>query len=147
MLSCFCYVRLFATLLTWTPPGSSVHGTFQARILEWLAIFFSRGSSRPRDWTHISYVSCIDRQCSSSPPGKSLSWIDFTRYWLLSCRKNHLFTSEIWSECKCSQTFGAHETFLWKDNLETAAHPVDWFVPNVQVESAKVECENPCYHF
>ena len=34
-----------------SPPGSSVHGIFQARILEWVAISFSRGSSQPRDWT------------------------------------------------------------------------------------------------
>ena len=33
--------------------GSSVHGIFQARILEWVAISFSRRSSQPRDWTHI----------------------------------------------------------------------------------------------
>ena len=32
-----------------SPPGSSVHGILQARILEWVAISFSRGSSRPRD--------------------------------------------------------------------------------------------------
>ena len=32
-----------------SPPGNSVHGTLQARILEWAAIPFSRGSSRPRD--------------------------------------------------------------------------------------------------
>ena len=31
-----------------SPPGSSVHGIFQARILEWVAIFSSRGSSQPR---------------------------------------------------------------------------------------------------
>jgi len=37
-----------------SPPGSSVHGIFQARVLEWIAISFSRGSSRPRDWTRIS---------------------------------------------------------------------------------------------
>ena len=36
------------------PLGSSVHGTLQARILEWVAIHFSRGSSQPRDWTHIA---------------------------------------------------------------------------------------------
>ena len=35
-------------------PGSSVHGILQARILEWVAIPFSRGSSWPRDWTCIS---------------------------------------------------------------------------------------------
>ena len=34
-----------------SPPGSSVHWIFQARILEWVAISFSRGSSQPRDWT------------------------------------------------------------------------------------------------
>ena len=37
-------------------------GFFQARILEWVAVFFSRGSSQPRDQTHISCVSCIGRQ-------------------------------------------------------------------------------------
>ena len=42
-----------------SPPGSSVHGTSQARILEWLAISFFRGSSQPRDRTWISCVSCI----------------------------------------------------------------------------------------
>ena len=40
------------------PPGSSVHGILQARILEWLAISFSRVSSQPRYWTCIS---CIDK--------------------------------------------------------------------------------------
>ena len=35
-------------------PGSSIHGIFQARILEWVAISFSRRSSRPRDSTRIS---------------------------------------------------------------------------------------------
>ena len=38
-------------------PGSSVHGITQARILEWVAISFSRGSSWPRDQTHISCTS------------------------------------------------------------------------------------------
>ena len=39
-----------------SPPGSSVQGIFQARILKWVAISFSKGSSQPRDWTHISFV-------------------------------------------------------------------------------------------
>ena len=43
-----------------SPPGSSVHGILQARILEWDAISFSRGSSRPRDRTQ---VSCIAGRC------------------------------------------------------------------------------------
>ena len=40
-----------------SPPGSSVHGILQARILEWVAISFSRGSSRPRDWTQVSCIA------------------------------------------------------------------------------------------
>ena len=42
-------------------PGFSVHGISQTRILEWVVISYSRGSSPPRDQTHISYISCIDR--------------------------------------------------------------------------------------
>ena len=45
-----------------SPPSSSVHGMFQARILEWVATFYSRGSSQPRDWTCVSWVSYIGRQ-------------------------------------------------------------------------------------
>ena len=40
-----------------SPPGSSVHGILQGRILEWVAIPFSRGSSQPRDWTHVSWIT------------------------------------------------------------------------------------------
>ena len=44
-----------------SPLGSTVHGIFQARILEWIATSCSRGSSWPRDWTCVSCVSCISR--------------------------------------------------------------------------------------
>ena len=37
--------------------GSSVYGIFQARVLEWIAISFSRGSSRPRKWTPVSHIT------------------------------------------------------------------------------------------
>ena len=42
-------------------PGPSVHGILQARILEWVAIPSSKGSSQPRDRTRVCYVSCIGR--------------------------------------------------------------------------------------
>ena len=42
-----------------SPPGSSVHGILQARILEWLAMPSSRGFSSPRDWTRVSWGSCL----------------------------------------------------------------------------------------
>ena len=43
--------------MSYSLPGSSVHGIFQARILEWVAISFSRGSCRPRDPTQISHIA------------------------------------------------------------------------------------------
>ena len=56
----------------WTIACSSAHGIFQARILEWVVIFFSRGSSWPRDWT---CVSCITgRFFTAEPPGKPTMW-------------------------------------------------------------------------
>ena len=45
--------------MDYSPPGSSVHGMSQARILEWVAASFSRGSSPPRGWTCASCLSCI----------------------------------------------------------------------------------------
>ena len=46
----------------YSPPGSSVHRIFHARILEWVAISFSRELSWSRNRTHVSCVTCIDRQ-------------------------------------------------------------------------------------
>ena len=61
------HVWLFCDPMEYSPPGSSVHGISQARILEWLAISSSRGSSRPRDQT---WVSCTaGRFFTSAPPG------------------------------------------------------------------------------
>ena len=64
--TCVCSVtQLCLTLcdpVDCSPPGSSVHGILQARILEWVAMPSSRGSSKPRDQTQISYVSCIGGQ-------------------------------------------------------------------------------------
>ena len=42
-------------------PGSCVHGIFQARTLEWFAISYSKESSWPRHWTHISWVFCVGK--------------------------------------------------------------------------------------
>ena len=65
------------------PPGSSVHRIFQARILEWVAVFFSSGSSQPRDGTHIF---CIGRwipdhweECGK--PKRTQSTIYFSAVW------------------------------------------------------------------
>ena len=43
--------------MDWSPPGSSVHGILQAKILEWVAFPFSRGSSQPGDGTRVSCIA------------------------------------------------------------------------------------------
>ena len=67
----FCFVVIFyllncvwpsVTPMDCSPPGPSAHGVFQARILEWGAISYSRGSSQLRDQTHLSCVSWIGGQ-------------------------------------------------------------------------------------
>ena len=56
-----------------SPSGFSVHGILQTRILEWVAMFSSRGSSQPRIEIHVSCVSCIaGRFLTTKPPGKSM---------------------------------------------------------------------------
>ena len=53
-----------------SPPGSSVHGISQARILEWVAISYSRGSFQPRDRTLLSCIT--GRFFTAKPPGKPI---------------------------------------------------------------------------
>ena len=59
-------------------PGSSVHGILQERILEWVAMSSSRGSSQPRDQTQVSLIVGQD-SLPSHPPGspRTLEWIAY----------------------------------------------------------------------
>ena len=59
MCVCAKSLQLCLTLCNCTPPGYFVHGILHTRILEWVAVFSSRGSSQPRDRSSVSYVYCI----------------------------------------------------------------------------------------
>ena len=64
-----------------SPPGSSVCEISQARILEWVDVSYRRGSSRPRDGTHVSCISV--RFCTTEPPEKPLYLTSFNiKPWL-----------------------------------------------------------------
>ena len=62
LLDLLSHVRLFSTSWTVACQAPLSMGTLQARILEWIAVPSSRGSSPASDGTCISYVSCIGRQ-------------------------------------------------------------------------------------
>ena len=70
----YTHVRCAQSCLTlcdpmdYSQPDSSVHGIFQARILEWVAISYSKGFSRPRDRTQVSWVSPIARWFFTAAP-------------------------------------------------------------------------------
>ena len=72
-LSLYLYIIAQSCLTLCNPmdcslTSSSVHGIFQARILEWVAIYFSKGSSQPRDRTQVSHME--EDSLLSEPPGK-----------------------------------------------------------------------------
>ena len=54
---CMCSDSMLCNPMDCSLPGSSVHGISQARILEWVAMSFSGGSSQLRDWIPVSYIS------------------------------------------------------------------------------------------
>ena len=67
--------------MDWSLPGSSVHGIFQARVLEWVAISFSRGSSQPKDRTRVSCIA--GRHYPLRHQGKPCKWYGSSQW----CRK------------------------------------------------------------
>ena len=98
-----------------SPPGSSVNGILQARILEWISTPFSRGSSGPKDWTQVSvagrfftlwvtreaHVNCQKTFCENSKagsvicdiwkkreePSRLISWLSKSTSWSLCILK------------------------------------------------------------
>ena len=76
--------------------GSSVHRIFQARILEWVAIFSSRGSAGLRDWTLISCISCIAGGLfTAQPPRKPYIYFKIPYIIMLSYYNyKYTYTSE-----------------------------------------------------
>ena len=81
---CVCFQLLSHVLLSATPLAIAWQTLLskeflQARMLEWVAISYSRGSAWPRDWTHISCVSCMGRQIlyqlhNLGSPNMCLQW-------------------------------------------------------------------------
>ena len=92
-----------------SPPGSSVQGILQARILEWVAISFSRGSSQPRDWTQVSCIA--GRLYRLRQPGvigllisKNCFWYNFYQRVVISYKfsEGQVFCLPISMICVCA---------------------------------------------
>ena len=97
--------------------GSSVHGIFQARILEWVAISFSRRSSQLRDWTRVSCI--VGRHCTV---WATIKWGGFFQFVVIniSVRRSH-----------------------WKWGLKTKEKPAVWWSREWTLWSRKQSCKDP----
>ena len=95
-----------ATPWTISSLGSSVHGILQARMLEWVALSFSRGSSQPRDQTWVSYISCVGGGFFTDWAIRihSEEWLDpMTDVCLIFKETSNLFSK--WCVCVCMCVF------------------------------------------
>ena len=109
-----------------SPPGSSVHGILQSRILEWVAMPSSRGSSQPRDWTQ---VSCIAGKFFTTEPAREAppSSLLLTKYqmillWLLSSslemdKIDKIFLVFVIQELSLVQPFVTPQTVAFQSSL------------------------------
>jgi len=83
-----------------SPPGSSGYGIFQARILELVAISFSRGSSQPRDHTHVSGVSWIAGTFfTTGPPGEFHYFVYHKQLWISEAKSASSYAFQVLHLC------------------------------------------------
>ena len=115
--------------------NSSFHGISQARILEWVAMPSSRGSSRPREWTHVSCISCDTAGfLSAESPGKPCLHYTVVQY---SCLENPMDWGAWWAAVHGvagSQTWLSNFTFSFhfhalEQEMATHSSVLAWRIP------------------
>ena len=141
---CMCVLSRYSCVqlcdpMDCSPSGSSVHGILQMRILEWVVMPSSRGSSQPRDWTHVSMSPALaggffttsdtweDKSNKISFLFFSLSVISKELHLLMSIMKKsydqprqhikkqkHYFASK----CPSSQAYGIFSGHVWMWELD-----------------------------
>ena len=115
-----------------SPPGSSVHGILQARILEWAAISFYRGSSWPRDQTQVSCTA--GRYFTTEPPGKPQVFL-----LQVHCqRKGHI---KAWISEDHLEFYLPHP---WS-HLEKESHDENWGAKKIPVIQRHKKADRKCY--
>ena len=129
-----------------SPPGSSVHGISQARILEWVAILFSRGSSRPRDQTQVCciagifFIKCVH--------AKSLqSFLSLCNLWSIAYQaplSMELSRQEYWSVLPCPPPGDLPEPGTEPTFFMSSALAGGFFTTTVTWE-APLQCRPQCF--
>ena len=95
-----------------SPPGSSAHGILQERILEWVAMPFSRGSSQPRGWTWDSSIAGIFFTIWSIGKSSSSTKHWFSFFYYANClsfyNTNILLIKYLWKKFSHIEVWGSH---------------------------------------
>ena len=134
MLSAQSYLTL-CDFIDCNPPGSSVHGTFQTRILEQVAISYSRRSFWPRDWTHVFCISCIGKwilhHCAT--------WEALILFCIVTLVHGRSFSSSIWFGLWSNLQYCFSEVAVLEVNWKEVFH---LFVPEIPgiYYSTRVSC-------
>ena len=137
----FCLVFVAQSCLTLcdsmdcSPPGSSVHGILQARVLEWVAMPTSRASSQCRVQTRVSYSPCIGRSgwgevgvylYRSRHLGSPFLCPVLSKYIQFDLENFEHYFASVWDECNCAVVwafFGIAILWNWNEN---GHFPVLW---------------------
>ena len=137
-----------------SPLGFSLHGILQARILEWVAMSSSRGSSHPRDWTHVSCTSCIaGRFFTTEPPGKLLNLVWTNQIVLGELVKIQdsplqVYSNSCWS-LKKPKTKVRDDFSIWlvqtTDNKKLEPTDLDWWETGEASEEPRVQIYKTCF--
>ena len=129
-----------------SPPGSSVHGIFQARILECVAISCSRGSSRHRDWTHVycifhvSLMGCLGSSLLTGGHFKFLLEVDeLLSNRLIAKTKSDLGSGRFVMGNQTGKTVCRHA-----DRVSAGVR--DWLHRKSKVMVLEVICRHFCLH-
>ena len=100
-------------------PGSSIRGIFQARVLEWVAISFSKGSSQPRDRTQVSRI--VGRHFTIGPTRGVLGGVKFCQFHglaVLSCLSHAWLCVTLWTvTCQAPLSMGFSRQGYWSGLL------------------------------
>ena len=130
--------------MNYSPPGFSGHEISQVRILEWVAISFSRRSSWLRDRTHVSYTACIffTAEPLGKPYNNSFSSVQFSSVQSLS--HVQLFAN---SKCMNSSTPGLSVHHQLPEFTQTHVHRVgDTIQSSHPLSSPSPPAHNPSQH-
>ena len=119
--------------------GSSIHGIFQARMLEWVAISFSRGSSQPRDWTQISRI--VGRHFTIWATREVT--IEYLKQWIKWCQQRRekgrvkkkkktrsvilYFQSDYIAAFSVPKCIGLAKKFIWVFLWDAMKHSIEIF--------------------